>query len=148
MNATKLLRIFSIGLAGLVLLGIVVCMLYEYPLENAKALFLTMFFSLGLCGFSAGVSGLLAFFTTSRISLVILTVASLLYGIFFACVAEGINNSRDNQAGMVFLIVGFISLPVMVPLWIAALVVEWRHHRKMKKKGATQTPPPLQGDEK
>ena len=77
----------------------------------------------------------------------ILIVASLLYGIFFAGVANGINNSLDNQAGMGFIVVGFFSLPVMVPLWIAALVVEWRYHRKMKKKGAGQTPPPLPGGE-
>jgi len=147
MNATKLLRIISIALAALVLMGIVGCMLLEYG-HSFKGFLFAGFVSMTLCGFPAGVSGVLSFFTKSWISLVILTVASLLYGIFFAGVAHGINNSLDNQAGMVFLIVGFVSLPVMVPLWIAALVIEWWHHRRMRMEGARQTPPPLQGDEK
>ena len=147
MNATKLLRIIAIVSAALVLLGIMECLFHRYP-HNFEDLFFIIFIGLGLCGFPAGVSGLLAFCIKNWVSQVILIVASILYGVYFAEVARQVSMMVDNQAGMFFIIVGFLSLPVMMPLWTAALVVEWWHWRKMKMEGAGQTPPPLQGDEK
>ena len=88
MNATKFLRILSIALAALVLLGIMgTFFLMVFHDQNIADLIgklaSWMFLSFVVYGFPVIVSGIFAAFAKKPASLVILTVASLLYGLFF-----------------------------------------------------------------
>ena len=118
----------SIGLSGLVLLGIMGYMVMEY-IDSGSILF-ALFFSLTFCGFPLITSMVISVYPKNWISQVILMIASLLYGIFFALVAYDLHIHPDNQGGLVFIFIGFFSLPVLIPLWLIASVIEYRHRRR------------------
>ena len=116
-QCTQLPRVMAVGLAALVLLAIIWFAVESHDIlcDVAFSVFIGCFF-----GFPPFVSGIFALFAKRPVSLVILAAASLLYGIWFAF---AINGSNIFPVLFVFL----------VPLWLAALIVEWRGRRRMKK---------------
>jgi len=69
---------------------------------------------------------------SSRSSLGILLLSNVLFmGWFLYVYLNAFYWNPDPQAGIVFLFVGFYSLPVMIPLWIVALGL--RHRGSIKE---------------
>ena len=150
MNATKLLCIIAIGLAALVLLGIMgnFFLLIFHPQNTADLigkLASWMVLSFMFYGFPVVVSGIFAAFAKKPASLVILAVASVLYGVFFRKFFWFLwftgfplgYNIIDDMDFICYLHAGLHYLPLLVPLWIVALIVEavgwWRYRRRIKK---------------
>ncbi len=69
------------------------------------------------------VSALAAYWISSRTSQLILLMSALLYSAWFVLAyLELFYWHLDPQNGIAFLLVGIYSLPVMIPLWIAAYI--------------------------
>ena len=74
----------------------------------------------GMAPFTFGplfVSLVLALFARRIACQIVLIISSVLYA---ACVYD-IVSSRDAQAGIALLFIGFMSLPVMIPVWLMTL---------------------------
>ncbi len=86
------------------------------------------FLSVALSTFSPMiVSLLLGAAAASKRSLLTLLISNALYFAWFLYAYIPVFYvDPDPLAGIVFIVVGFISLPVMIPLWILALCL--RHH--------------------
>ncbi|MDR0327650.1 MAG: hypothetical protein LBI05_05065 [Planctomycetaceae bacterium] len=76
------------------------------------------------------VSIVLSACTKSPFSQVILAVTSLLYGVWYAYLVNEILYVSPEPSAIVFLVVGFFALPVLLPLWLIAIVIERRHRKK------------------
>ena len=67
------------------------------------------------------VSIALTFYVWSRLSLVILSTGSGLYGIWFGYVyMSAFHWHLDPQSAIALLLVGIYSLPAMIPVWLIA----------------------------
>ena len=125
------LRTLSIGLSFAVLLGVAVtwaifCVipygitsLWEFPL-------LTLM--MASCNFPPIVSIVISVCTQHRISQILSATASLLYGFFFANYVLFIIEGSGRV--LVLCISWIIEIPILLPLWIAALVVDRRYRKK------------------
>ncbi|MDR0327648.1 MAG: hypothetical protein LBI05_05055 [Planctomycetaceae bacterium] len=77
------------------------------------------------------VSIVLSVCTKSPISQVIPAAASLLYGVWYAYIVyDSFCVNVDAQSAIVLVFVGIYALPVLLPLWLAAIVVDIRHRNK------------------
>jgi hypothetical protein len=93
-------------------------------MQEIRFIMLLWFFS----GFPLIVSFILTLTLKYRTSTKILFVSTIAYGIWFAYVFCAVFLSGET-CGMQFLVFGWVgpfSLPVMIPAWIAAYVVEVR----------------------
>jgi hypothetical protein len=126
------LRNVSIGLSSLVLLGIVAFLIYSALGEGFFTLstFALLLFLMLSSGFPPMVSIVLSACTKSPFSQVILAVTSLLYGVWYAYLVNEILYVSPEPSAIVFLVVGFFALPVLLPLWLIAIVIERRHRKK------------------
>jgi hypothetical protein len=86
------------------------------------------------------VSIIVSICSKSSISQVILAGTSLLYGVWFAYIVyETFYVHPDPQSGIILVFVGICALPVLLPLWLIAVVVDIV--MRCRKKQAA--PPPL-----
>jgi len=125
------LRTISIGLSSSVLLGIICFGIYIGPRDNIIDFIFAPFFVLLVAGFPPIVSMSLSARSKNSISQMILMTTSLLYGIWFAYVA---NNAFyvhvTSTSAIIILFVGIYFLPVSLPLWITAYVIEILYRKK------------------
>ena len=82
-----------------------------------------MLFALPFYGFPPVISIVLSVWTKNSLSQIILSEASLLYGVWFAYV----------MSGLILIFVGPYALPGLLPLWLTACIVERRHRKKNQK---------------
>lgn len=72
----------------------------------------------------------LGFALRSTVAQYLLTVSSVLYGVWFAFVyAQAVFVNPDPQAPIAFLFVGFYALPVLALFWISAAVAHCLRRR-------------------
>jgi len=72
----------------------------------------------------------LAFAFRSTLAQYLLTVSSVLYGVWFAFVyAQAVYVNPDPQSPIAFLFVGTYALSVLAIFWIAAAVAHWRKYK-------------------
>jgi hypothetical protein len=80
------------------------------------------------------VSFILSIALKHRIPAIILLVSTIAYGIWFFYVFANVSYLflwlSYGTALLALFIVGPFSLPVMIPAWIAAIVIEIRHRKK------------------
>ena len=127
---TMKLRTLSIGLSTVVLVGVMCVPAYLGAHDGiANMLFATLFL-LPFCGFPPIVSMVIAGYSKASTPQIITATASFLYGIWFIYIANLAFSTVDAQGGLIFLFVGIYALPVLLPLWITALVLETRHRKK------------------
>ena len=125
---TMTLHTLSIGLPAAVLLGILGFLghLDFYGFGTWKFL--------PFCGFPLIFSIMLAAWTQNSFSQLILSAASLLYGVGFAyAVYDAFYVNSDPQSALIFLFVGFAFFHVLFPLWLIAFFVEVYHRIKNRK---------------
>jgi hypothetical protein len=73
------------------------------------------------------VTIVLAFALRSTLAQYLLTVSSVLYGMWFAFVyAQAVFVNPDPQSPIAFLFFGIYALPMLALFWIAAAVAHWR----------------------
>ena len=128
------LRILTIGLSSIVLLGMIVFLLVSLapPHGFAKVVWGTLFF-LAFCGFPTVVSIILSAISKNSLSHILILASSILYGAWFAYVVyDAFFVHLDPQSGLVFLFVGFYFLPVLLPLWISAVLLN-RYYAKQSE---------------
>ena len=126
------LRTLSIGLSAAVLLGIVAVLGHIGGTVVFDCFLL-------FCGFPPIVSIIISIRSKNPFSQLILAAASLLYGVWFVYTVYGVFCvSTDPQSALIILVVGFDFLPVLLPLWITACIVE-KCHRKKKPKSPNGT---------
>ena len=125
------LRAISITLSVGVLLGIMGFGLHTASLRSIVDVLVISLFILSFSGFPPIVSIMLAGCAKNAISQTVSAMASLLYGLWFAyAVYDCFYVNLDAQSGLIFIFVGFWALPVLLLLWLAALVIEIRHRKK------------------
>ena len=130
-------RNISIRLSAYVLLGITGILVYFLSVEGCNVgILLGTLILLPFCGFPPTVSILLSARSTNSISQIILAAASLLYGVWFVCVTVylfyGYPACLINVLPLFPKIThaGFRAFPVLLPLWIAVLIIELRYRKK------------------
>ena len=124
-------RSISIGFLSMTLLGMVCYMGHGVTAKNIVDFVGAMLFMLPFYGFPPIVSIVLSARSKCPISQVIPAGTSLLYGIWFAIVVyDSFYVHLDAQSGLVMIFVGIYFLPVLLPLWIVAHVMEKRHRKK------------------
>jgi len=119
------LRILTIGLSSIVLLGMIAFLFVSLAPHHgfAKVVWGTLFF-LVFCGFPPVVSIMLSARSKNPFSHVLILTSSLLYGTWFAYfIYDAMFVNRDPQSGLALLVVGIYSLPVLLPLWITAVLL-------------------------
>jgi len=82
------------------------------------------------CGFPSVVYLYLHTRSKSPFSQVLLCVASLFYGIWFLCWHCAYLGLWDIQGEQFVLFSGFLALPILLPLWITALVLNSYYIKK------------------
>ena len=60
----------------------------------------------------------------------ILFISTIVYGVLYVSVTFSILMFYDHEGTGILLNVGILSLTVLLPLWIAAWIVELRHRKK------------------
>ena len=127
------LRIITIGLSCIILIGMITFTVYRADFRGDVVLMVSFIpFSL-FYAFPLIVSIMLSVYTRNSFSQIILLMASLLYGIWFAyAVYDAFYVNTDPQSGLVLIFVGIYALPVLLPLWITAYVLNRRYARKQK----------------
>ena len=127
------LRFLTIGLSGIVFLGIIGFLVYITSFGGLiNIVFGTLLFS-AFCGFPPVVSIILSVRSKSPFAHITLMIASLLYGGWFAYVAyDAFFVNLDPQSGIVMIFVGVYALPVLLPLWITAVLLN-RHYAKQSE---------------
>jgi hypothetical protein len=78
------------------------------------------------------VSFILAKVLKYHISSIIILASTIAYSIWYICVLPTV--FFEDFGVLVLLCVAILSLPVMIPAWIAAIVIEIRHRRKNVQK--------------
>lgn len=69
----------------------------------------------------------LAFALRSTVAQYLLTVSSVLYGVWFAFVyTQAVYVNPDPQSPIAFLFIGIYAFPVLALFWITAAVAHWR----------------------
>jgi len=128
---TMSLRNVSIGLSAAVLLGIVVFLGNITFGEGIIHMVLATLGVLLFCGFPPIISIMLSARAKNFFSQVILSAASLFYGVWFTYVMyEAFYVNSDALSGVVLLFVGIFFLPILLPIWLVAIVVEIWHRKK------------------
>ena len=128
------LRAVSIGMSSGVLLGIECFLMYTCPQDDIVSMLCAPFFFLLFCGFPPIVSIFLSVRSKSPISQIVLATTSLLYGSWFAYVCyDAFFVNLDPQSAIILVFVGIYALPVLLPLWITARVVDMWHCKKSKQ---------------
>jgi hypothetical protein len=120
------LKIVNLGITGLLLFGIIiVCMNNFSPLIIIKDPFIIIIIMLST--FPLFISILMSWIIKSNISQTVLLISSLTYTSWFIYIVfDAFYVHPDALSGLVFLGVGILSLPVMVPLWgISAYFNGW-----------------------
>ena len=129
------LRTLSIGLSAAVLLGIVI-LLIDIGIDLLSVediLFNTII--LILCGFTPIISIIISTYSKSAISQILSTAASLFYGFFFMVMWSNVITGFNS--GMIIFFVWMPILPILLPLWITACIVE-RWYRKKHRNTKTE----------
>ena len=75
-----------------------------------------------------------------KISTIILLLSAIAYGLWFVQIASNVVsmvssthlNCNCGLELLFFLTIGPLSLPVMLPVWITALVLNWRYAQKQE----------------
>ena len=78
------------------------------------------------------VSFILAIKLKHKVSSVILLVSTIVYAIWFTFLSIAISMDTCGCAALVFFLIGPLSLPVMLPVWITALILNWQRARKQE----------------
>ena len=133
------LRNISIGLSGLVLLGLV-CMVgyqafgYNDGVIDVVIKMIAMPFMLLFYGFPPIVSIMLAYYYFKKtIPLIIAMAASLLYVPWFAYIYhDAFYANVDPQSAILLVWVGIYFLPVLSPLLLTAIIIEYRSRKKLQ----------------
>ena len=124
------LRTLSIGLSACVLLGILCFCMYIGPREDVLTMLLAPFAFLGMFGFPPIISMLISVRSKHHVSHILAATASLLYGVWFACCAYYCFVLHLSAFSGMGLFVGeLFSLPILLPLWITAYIVDRRHKK-------------------
>ena len=119
------LRNVTIWPSCVVLLGITGFLAYTASSDGiARMVFGTPLFLL-FCGFPPIVSIVLSTKLKNPFSHILLVITSFLYGVWFAYLMyDAFYLNRDALSGVVLFCVGIFALPVLLPLWILAIIVE------------------------
>jgi hypothetical protein len=121
-------RIVSIGLSSIVLLGM---MCFVGDKIDSKSIIVFVWATLVFTpfyGFPPIVSIVLSTYSKKLVSLAVLAVASLLYGVWFASlVYYSFYVHPDPQSPLILIFVGVYFLPVLLPLWIGTHIIEKWH---------------------
>ena len=91
------------------------------------------------------VSLFMAFLVSSKSQGILLTVASVLYGAWFAMVYASVVYWQSAPVDPVaFVFIGIFSLPVLIPMWLAMLYLRRRQQREGegRHRGETPSAPP------
>jgi len=117
------LRNVTIGLSKIILVGMICFLGYITSYGGFVNMVFGTIFALCFCGFPPIVSMVLSVKAKSPFSHIILATASLLYGIWFAyAMFDAFYVHVDPQSAIVIVFVGIYALPVLLPLWILAVV--------------------------
>ncbi len=139
------LRTVTIGISSLVLLG---TMGFVGTHASKDAWFYALMFFLPFYGFPPVVSILLSAMMKKVASQIILSIASILYGAWFAYAVYGsFYLHPDPQGGLIIIFVGIYFLPVLLPLWVIAGFMEWKaksNARPGTARSTTSSPAPLE----
>jgi hypothetical protein len=119
--------------ADRVLLGTVVFFVHIGSYDGIREfLGLVSFFTL-FCGFPLIISMVISANSKSPFSHIFTMAASLAYVPWFAYVVNVFYASKSSTSALIFIFVGIYFLPILLPLWITAIVAEIRHRRKNKQ---------------
>ena len=132
----------SIALTALIFLGATLFVAYQCRSGGVgNILFGTLFF-LPFYSFPLIVNLVLSFKWKYFWSHVILAVSSLLYGLWFAyAMYDAFYVHLDPQSALIILFVGIYSLPVMVPAWIVASLLNSHYIKKNPNPETTASTP-------
>ena len=127
------LRNVTIGISCIILIGMIGFSVYITSFGGLiNIVFGTLLF-LALCGFPQIVSIMLSVRSKNPFSHITLMIASLLYGGWFAYIEyDAFFVNLDPQSGIAMIFIGVYALPVLLPLWIAAIVLN-RYHAKQSE---------------
>ena len=89
------------------------------------------------------ISFVLAITLKRTVSTVILLCSTIAYAIWYAYWLHFIFFSDHEFASLAIIFIGIWSLPVMLPAWITALILNWRYVQT----SATSSPPALLEEE-
>jgi hypothetical protein len=117
------LRILSIGLSVAMLLGLTGWWFFYYDLRFTNPAFLMM---AGSQGFPLVVSTVISILTRHPLSHLFSATASCLYGLSHAIFFGGLFSGWWSL-GLFTFVYGFLMTPFLLPLWIAAIVIEICH---------------------
>ena len=125
------MRLFNHMLAGVVWLAVCVAL----ALKSDPMLTGIVFFAPFTLGPHA-VSHWLCFVLRSNRSAVLLGIGMLAYVVFFFVVyIDVFYVHMDPQSSIALMFVGFVSLPVMIPVWLGAFALERGVKERAKLKG-------------
>ena len=119
------LRTVTIGLSAAVLLGTIGFGLTIGGL-NELTVFITLF--LPLCCFPQIVSIVISICTRHPVSQILSATASLLYT--FNLVGYIVHTMSGQGNALIVFCLGILHLPILLPLWITALVIDVKHRKK------------------
>jgi len=118
------LRTITIALSSIILLGMIGFVAHMANDDVSGKVFAMTFF-LPFYGFPLIVSIVLsARFKKEPASQVFLAIASLLYALWFVyAMHDAFYVHLDPQSGLVIIFVGIYALPILLPLWIVAFLL-------------------------
>ena len=132
-NVTDVIKGASTGLSFGLLFGMILTLGTVCSDGGLLGMILGIVVFLPFCGFPQIVSLILSSHVQYPFSQLLLLTASLFYGILFFCVMYNtffVNLDHLNmQNALIIFFVGICFLPVLLPLWISAAVLN-RHYAK------------------
>ena len=127
------LRNVTIILSIIILLGMMTFVGHKATYRGITHFMAGMAFFLPFYGTPLIVSIVLSIVSKNSFSQGILATTSLLYGIWFAyAMYFAFYVHLDPQSGLIILFVGIYSLPVMLPAWITAYVLDRNYAKKTR----------------
>jgi hypothetical protein len=85
------------------------------------------------------INALIAFFTKTRASQVVLLCTAIAYTAWAFSLFMDVSSSSDGQAGLALLLTAIAASPVLLIAWIACLVIEIIQRKKGHRHGEPQT---------
>jgi hypothetical protein len=139
------LRNVTIWTTGMLLLLTVVTatisFFHDLPKDDLDRFIVLTIKALPICLMCSGCplfgSWVIAIILKHNKSIFILFVPTIVYGVLYVSAAFLIFNLETDillKRTSMLLQVGFLSIPVMIPIWILAIVVELRHRGENKQK--------------
>ena len=122
-------------IASALIFGIAFLLLLSQSDGAGILFFLPLTFSPMLVSLGLGAAA------ASKRSLITLLLSNILFFLWFLYVyLNAFYWYPDPQAGIAFIFVGFYSLPVMIPLWVVALMLRRGQSKKKSNKSEMATP--------